>query len=190
MTTSRVTRALISAALALTIAGCAASQDPATVADLSLRAGITAFGAGQGAQAEKDFRAALIADPENVYAYYDLGVVAGTYDTVQAEYYYRIALGHDPTYTPALMNLSKLLADQGRTDEAIELLRQVAMFAPNLASGQYRLGLLLAAAGRDAESASALAAAKSIDFTMDDTRAEVVFGPTAEGSAVMASRGK
>ena len=84
--------------------------------------GITAFGAGQGAQAEKDFRAALIADPENVYAYYDLGVVAGTYDTVQAEYYYRIALGHDPTYTPALMNLSKLLADQGRTDEAIELL--------------------------------------------------------------------
>ena len=33
MTTSRITRALISAALALSFAGCAASQDPATVAD-------------------------------------------------------------------------------------------------------------------------------------------------------------
>lgn len=172
------------------LAGCSGNLDPATVADLALRAGMTAHTAGRLGDAERHFREALVADPENVYAFYDLGVVASADDVVRAEYYYRLATALDPTYTPALMNLGKLLAEQGRTDEAIELYRKVTLFAPQLASAQYRLGVLLAAAGRVAESEAALTAAKTIDLTMDDTRADLVFGPTAEGSAIMASRGK
>ena len=71
------------------------------------------------AKAEKLFREAIAADPENVSALSGLGEVLLEKDSVdEASEVLEKALALNDTYTPAVVNMAFALARQGKTDEA------------------------------------------------------------------------
>jgi len=65
-------------------------------------------------------------------------------DAVEAERYYRIAVGIDDLFIPAKVNLALLLNSTGRNPEAEALLRGVLQAYPDQSDVAYNLGLLLA----------------------------------------------
>lgn len=151
----------------------------------ALLAGVADHRAGQLDDARRSYLEVLRSDPDNVYAYYDLGLLSSDQDDdTRAAYYYVLALGHDPSFVPALMNLGLLETEMGRLDEAIERYRQATVFAPNFAAAHYRLGVLLGNAGETKASELSLTAAKTLDLMIDDARAFTPSGPLASGSNV------
>jgi predicted CXXCH cytochrome family protein len=75
-------------------------------------------------------------------------------DPAGAERYYRLALGVDDIYLPAMMNLAVLLSGQGRNAEAEDLLRRAVAAYPDNAGAASSLGLLLVETGRTDEALS------------------------------------
>ena len=69
-------------------------------------------------------------------------------DAVQAERYYRMAMGIDDLFVPAKVNLALLLNGTGRNQEAERLLREIVGAYPDQFEVAYNLGLLLAELGR------------------------------------------
>ena len=108
--------------------------------------------AGNTAQAEKDYKAVIAADPQNKYAFYDLGLI---YDNQGknslAEGQYSLALGIDAKYEPALYNLARLRALDGNTSGAITLYQQAIASNPKDANAHFNLGLLLRHTNKVAE---------------------------------------
>lgn len=80
---------------------------------------------GQSAQAERDFRCAVQADPRNTQALNGLGVALNLQgQSEQARQQFDAALQLDPGYTPALNNLALAWLAAGDTTRAIGLLNQ------------------------------------------------------------------
>jgi tetratricopeptide (TPR) repeat protein len=80
---------------------------------------------GQLATARVAYRTAVAHWPDDTIAWMALGNAAyALQDASEAERAYRRALDLSPDYAPALNNLAQLLADQGRTDEALPLARK------------------------------------------------------------------
>ena len=180
----RVRTLLLPVLAALLLGGCGATDDRA-LADGALADAVAAHRNGDLGSAARGYHETLQHDPTNVYAFYGLALVAsGEGDTSRAEHLYVVALGQDPTYVPALMNLGLILTETGRVEEAIARYRDAATYAPNLAAVHFRLGVLLGGLGRDEEAATSLSTAKTLDLTIDETRAFIPSGPLAEGSAV------
>ena len=97
-----------------------------------LRAVAAAESAGRAELAEPSYIAAAERWPEMSLAWFGLGNSAYTRgDNPVAERMYRRALREDPANAPALNNLATLVAEQGRCDEALQLL-QAAMVLPDL----------------------------------------------------------
>jgi tetratricopeptide (TPR) repeat protein len=69
-------------------------------------------------------------------------------DAVEAERYYRIAIGIDDLFIPAKVNLAILLNSAGRNPEAEALLRGLLEAYPDQSDVAYNLGLLLAEMNR------------------------------------------
>ncbi len=65
-----------------------------------------------------------------------------------AEGYYRLALGIDPNYTPALYNLALVRTQLGGAGEAMDLYRKVLSIEPNNPNALYYLGILLVNNGK------------------------------------------
>jgi tetratricopeptide (TPR) repeat protein len=137
-------------AAALTIASCGGSSgsNDAAKAQRLLQKALGEHAAGRIADAKRDYLAVLDADPQNKFAYYNLGLIAtAARDANTAEQEYRRALVVDPDYEPALYNLAILRTREGARDEAIDLYRHAVRVAPKDANAHYNLGLLLRAAG-------------------------------------------
>jgi tetratricopeptide (TPR) repeat protein len=126
-------------------------------------AGLAAQQQGQVDQAKKDYQAALTKDPNNKYAYYDLGVIfQQAQDSTDATTNYRRALVIDPNFKPALFNMA-VLETSSDPQGAIALYQQLLQLNPNDANVNFNLGLLLIAQGQSTQGHANLAKAIQID---------------------------
>jgi Tfp pilus assembly protein PilF len=150
--------------LALVVATSCSDEGNGEDAGESLQRGLEAQTAGDLAQAEKDYLDVLEADPDNLFAFYNLGLIAQTRgNNFEAEENYRKALSADPEFTPALFNLAIVRAALGAPEEAISLYRQVIALEPQNADAHLNLGFLLRETGRRKEGNDEIELAVEID---------------------------
>lgn len=111
-----------------------------------LEQGLTAQTAGQLAQAETAYRAAIQLNQKDSIAYYNLGnVLAEQSKFDEAIAAYRTAITLNPTNAKAHYNLGYWLSAQGQTQQAITAYRTAAQLSPFDADTYYNLSLLLSA---------------------------------------------
>lgn len=96
-------------------------DDLVVSAGAALNRGTRALGQGRAEDAEREFRAAIALEPENIRGYTNLAVVlAGKGDGPAAIAALEQALAIEPDNARANFNLASLLARYGRPDEAAE----------------------------------------------------------------------
>jgi tetratricopeptide (TPR) repeat protein len=94
-------------------------------ADVKLDSALEAHAEGRLEEAVRLYLRVLVLDPENKFAYYNLGLIDQTLGrTDAAASNYTDALTIDPDFGPALFDLAIIRAEQGSTDEAIDLYRR------------------------------------------------------------------
>ena len=128
-----------------------------------LNEGLAAQRAGRYAQADAAYLDVVRLDHVNVYAWYNLGVIAEHRgDASAASYDYRQAVAADPRYVPALYNLATV---QAATNPAAAVLayEAVVKLAPNDAAAHFNLGLALEATGQGAQGRAEIARAVALD---------------------------
>jgi tetratricopeptide (TPR) repeat protein len=108
-------------------------------------------------------------DPQNKYAYYNLGLISQTRgDAVAAESSYRTTITIDPDFVPALFNLAILRSDAGSNQEAIDLYRHVIELNPTYAAAHLNLGFLLIDEGDETQGQAELDEAVRLDPSLED----------------------
>src|SRR6476646_7924469 len=151
-------------AVVLTVGFSCSKKSEADLANEALQQGIAAQNAGRLAEAEADYREVLVHDPNNKYAYFDLGLIDQTNGALaSAESNYRLALSIDPGFTNALFNLAIVRHDLGDLKESIALYRQVIKIQPDYASAHLNLGFALIEAHQDVEGQAELKTAVQLD---------------------------
>jgi tetratricopeptide (TPR) repeat protein len=140
-------------------------QPPDSRAATLIQDGITQAEQNQTGVAAASFNAALALDPDNKYAWYNLGVIAQQQsDPAAAVNDYDHAIQIDPNYSPALYN--KALTVQTKDPETAEqLYRKAITINPQAATAYLNLGLLLKSENAE-ESARDLAKAIALDPTL------------------------
>ena len=175
----RLPTALLVVTLTLLTASCGKKSDT-DLANGALAKGIAAQNAGQLAEAAADYRDVLVHDPNNKYAYFDLGLIDQTNGALaSAESNYRLALSIDPLFVSALYNLAIVRHDQGDLKEAIDLYQRAIKAQPDYASAHLNLGFALIEAHRDQEGKAEL----KVAVQLDPDFASRVKGANAEPSA-------
>ncbi|MFJ6637044.1 tetratricopeptide repeat protein [Streptomyces sp. NPDC091376] len=113
--------------------------------------------------AKTTFRRVLQADPDNMLAWYNLGVVSvqegRLADALEA---YDSALKIDPSYTPALFNTALLLRTSN-AERAIALLKRTVAINPKASTAYYQLGEMLTRRGRHGQARDAFRRAVAVD---------------------------
>jgi tetratricopeptide (TPR) repeat protein len=141
--------------------------------------GLAAHEAGDLQAAEDAYRRALELDPQNQFAYYNLGVIRQAQgDLEDAETNYRIAVGIDPDFAAALFNLAIIRADAGAAEEAIGLYEHIVEVTPIedadpatvrlVAAAHLNLGFLLIDQGDEAAGQAELDEAVRLDPTLEE----------------------
>ncbi|KAF7242764.1 Protein O-mannosyl-transferase TMTC1, partial [Varanus komodoensis] len=97
---------------------------------------------GRNREAIYHYKTALELYPRHASALNNLGTL--TKDLVEAKEYYTRALQLNPQHNRALFNLGNLLKSQGKTEEAILLLRDSIQYGPEFADAYSSLASLLA----------------------------------------------
>ncbi|HEX9122388.1 MAG TPA: tetratricopeptide repeat protein [Actinomycetota bacterium] len=143
---------------------CSKGKTEAQLAAEALAAGLRAHKAGNLQEAQADYREALVHDPQDKYAYYNLGLIAQTQgNRAAAELNYQAALGIDPNFVPALFNLAIVKASSQDRAGAVKLYRQVITVNPSYAAAHLNLGFLLLDLGHKKEGRAELAKAVQLD---------------------------
>jgi Flp pilus assembly protein TadD len=123
-------------------------QSNAQKATTALNQGLAAHNADRLDEAAADYRKVLQYDPQNKYAFFDLGVIYHQQgDTVSAENNYRLCLSIDPNFTSALFNLALIRSKAGSNNEAIDLYRKIITLDPKNAAAHLNLGVILVGLG-------------------------------------------
>ncbi len=149
--------------LLVTSAACGGTSQSEQAA-AELEAGLAAHQQGDLATAAAHYEEALVLDPNNKYAYYNLGLIDQTNgDLESAETNYRQALTIDPSFVTALYNLAIVRHDLGDLDESIALYRQVVSLQPDHAAAHLNLGFALKEAGMEREGDAELQVAVQLD---------------------------
>lgn len=147
-------------------------------ADEILQLGLEAQAAGDLATAEDAYLRVIQLDPQNKFAYYNLGVIdQGQGDLQGAERHYRTTLGLDPDFVPALFNLAILRTEAGFADEAVNLYEHLIEVTPLetaspedirlVAAAHLNLGFLLIEQGHERRGQKELAEAIRLDPTLE-----------------------
>ncbi len=133
-----------------------------------LDSALEAHAAGNLDEAVRLYDKVLVLDPQNQYAYYNLGLIAQTRGlTDEAAAKYGQALAVDPGFAPAMFNLAIIRAEQGSVDEAIALYRSVIEANPADANAHLNLGFLLIDSGERKEGKQELATAVQLDPSLE-----------------------
>jgi tetratricopeptide (TPR) repeat protein len=104
-------------------------------------------------EAEEQYRKALELEPESATVHYNLGgSLARRGEFEEAERHFRTALESGPT-TQAQTGLGFVLAQQGRTEEAIAALKEAIAIGPQNAAAYDQLGQVLVQQGRFVDAA-------------------------------------
>jgi tetratricopeptide (TPR) repeat protein len=105
----------------------------------------------------------LVISPSNVYANYDLGVIAqSTGHPNAAISYYNKALAANAAYQPAMYN-EAILLESSQPQEAIALYQKVVKINPKAATAYLRLAVVQAGQGDSTDAKANDAKAVSID---------------------------
>jgi Tfp pilus assembly protein PilF len=151
----------------LLLAGCGGSKEEPSEAQLAAQAlerGLQAHSSGDLETATADYREALAHDPDNKFAYYNLGLIDQSEGRGEfAESNYRMALSIDPNYVPALFNLAILRVDAEAGTEAVDLYSQVIALDPSNAVAHLNLGLLLIDLGKPTQGNKEVSTAVDLD---------------------------
>lgn len=177
--------AVVVSAVLLT-ASCSGSDDPDTKGSESsestapdapdaaatlVEQGIQQLTNGKDVAAKTTFENVLALDPENLYAWYNLGLIAQRAgDNEEAVERYDHALVIQPDYTPALYNKAILLETTG-LDQSIQLYRQVIGIDDQMAAAYMRLGFALLHLGETEEGEGFLEQGIALDPAMEDVQA-------------------
>jgi tetratricopeptide (TPR) repeat protein len=136
--------------------------------DAKLESALQAHAEGRLDDAVRLYQQVLALDPQNKFAYYNLGLIDHTQGRIDAAAAnYTEALAIDPGFEPALFNLAIIRADQGSTDEAIELYRRVLEANAEDAGAHLNLGFLLLESGQREEGRLELATAVGLDPSLE-----------------------
>ena len=128
-----------------------ASAPPPTFAD-----GKAAYGARNYSEAAAIFEGYTERRPDNAWGQYMLGLSAWkSGDLAKAERALEAALRLDPKHVKSLVNLSRVLIEQKRSDEALEKLTRAADIDPQSTEVQRLLGRTHLAQGRTDEAEDA-----------------------------------
>ena len=150
--------------LAVGTAACGKKKSDAQLAAEALQAGLKAHAEGHLSEAQTDYQKVLIYDPQNKFAYYNLGVIDQTQGkAADAEAKYRQALAIDPNFVDALYNLAILRTSAGDLSEAQQLYERVIKVNPNYAAAHLNLGFLLIDEGKKKRGQQELQTAVSLD---------------------------
>ena len=129
-----------------------------------IAAGAARYAAGDRQTAGRMFAAALVLQPGNARANYDLGTVRQAQGNVEAaKYSYRKALSTSPNFTEAIFNLAIADAATGNKALAIANYRRVLVLQPSNAAAMWNLGILLHGAGRTVAGLQLMKRATAID---------------------------
>jgi tetratricopeptide (TPR) repeat protein len=134
---------LATVAVVTVVSGCSGSSGGHTASPaVTLAAGLKLQQQGKLSEAAQLYQQVIAAQPNNLYAHYDLGVVEqDSADPVAALAAYGSALTINPKYVPALYNQATIYAT---TDAvlAISLYRQIVVLQPTAPTAYLNLGLL------------------------------------------------
>ena len=118
--------AVVWVALSGSLAGCMQMS-----ASMTNAAGQSYYRAGQYAVARQEFARAVMDDPQNPHYAYNLArALQAEGNAPAAEHHYRRAVALDPRHQPSYSALGDLLADQGRGQEAMQIVRHWAGSQP------------------------------------------------------------
>ena len=119
--------------------------------------------AGDLEAAGEAYRGVLRHDPENAFAFYNLGVLEQAGNRLaEAEENYRAALNTNPTFARALYNLATVRYRLGAKLEAVDLYHQVIELEPQNASAHLNLAFSLRDLGEE-EAAEEFGTAVQLD---------------------------
>jgi tetratricopeptide (TPR) repeat protein len=145
------------------------SQSDQERAEAALEEGLEAHAAGDLEAAEEAYVRVIELDPQNKFAYYNLGVIEqGRGELGRAESRYRTAIGIDPRFVAALFNLAILRAEAGATAEAIELYETIIEVEPENAGAHLNLGFLLIERGDTERGRAELEQAIQLDPSLQE----------------------
>ena len=157
--------ACVAAAVALTACSGSSSGKKATPSTL-LAAGLAAQQKGDLVGAHALFEQVLRKQPGNVFAHYNLGVIAQQQnDTATALQQYGEALAGNPNYVPALFNEATIFGTSNPT-LAIATYRQIIKLQAQAPTAYLNLGLLEEQAGQHKQAANDLLVALHQDPTL------------------------
>jgi Tfp pilus assembly protein PilF len=143
-------------------------QSEAQQAQDAVQEGLKAQVSGNLAAARASYLRAIQLDPQNEFAYYNLGVISQNQgDLVGAESSYRNAISIDPNFVEALFNLAIIRADAGAPEEAITLYEHVIKVKPDDAEAHLNLGFLLIDQGSEARGRAELDEAVRLDPSLE-----------------------
>jgi tetratricopeptide (TPR) repeat protein len=145
--------AAVIAGLALSVTSCSKQKSEAQLASEALASGLAAHQAGMLAEAAADYREVLVHDPNNKYAYYNLGLIDQTNgsmasadsnynlaivktaedDLADAIALYKRAIRAQPDYADAHLNLGFALIEKGEEQEGNAELKKAVELDPSLA---------------------------------------------------------
>jgi tetratricopeptide (TPR) repeat protein len=136
--------------------GLGASALPAITGPASFADGQAAYRAKKYSEATAIFEAYAERRPGNAWGYYMLGLSSWKNgDFAKSEQAFDKALSIDPRHVKSLVNLSRVLIDQKRHDDAIDRLTRAAEIDPESAEVQRLLGRTYYAQGRTDEAEAA-----------------------------------
>jgi tetratricopeptide (TPR) repeat protein len=131
---------------------------------VSFADGEAAYQAGNFSEATKLFEQYTGDKPRNVWGHFMLGLSASkSGDLAKAETAFEEALRIDPDHIKSLVNLSRVLIEQRRFDDALDKLAQADNIDPKSAEVHRLLGRTYAAVGRIDESIEAYRAAIALN---------------------------
>jgi len=157
-------RAVLSAvALALVLSAACGSPSDADRAAKFVATGLRTQAEGKAAEAARNYREALVYDPTNKFAYYNLGLLAqNTGNLAVAELEYKLALTTDPAFVPALFNLGTVLSPTDPAQAVVVYQRLIAV-NPGYAAAHLNLGFVLKQVGRTTEARKEFDRAVALD---------------------------
>lgn len=143
--------------------------DETDQAQQALQEGLQAHAQGDLETAERAYRRVLVFDPQNKFAYYNLGVISQSRgDLAGAESNYQLAVDADPDFVPALFNLAILRVEAGADEEAVGLYEHIIEVDPQYAAAHLNLGFLLIELGDEARGRAELEEAVRLDPTLEN----------------------
>ena len=177
--------------LAFASVSCSKHKSESELANEALQLGLKAHAEGHLAEAQADYRTVLVHDPQNKFAYYNLGLIDQTSGNTQgAEGNYDQALAIDPNFVPALYNLA-IVKTTSDPKDARQLYERAISLQPDDAAAHLNLGFLLIGRGQPkkgkAELVTALGLDPSLSSRVPARYLQATQGPATPTASVSAS---